>query len=257
MSVPRTALNSFAYSFRQGDYLFFFIRRFYCIFSLLLLPCTYAWPLPPCTSISRLPLSCSCNGGIITESSLRIQLTANPLLAVSFTRVVHSPSPHPSPVVRGLGISTLSHSCYLLSEFSLSPFSGVCIIEGGSCPFPLPALYLNVFLKCPPKLLAFLPSPCYESSYLILICTVTADAAGTGLATFHFDNFPWEIDSPVLFLLLFLCPGHWCPETSSSSLFSSSSFRGSSKGRKEAWPLLEAGDAKPKPLQKLLCTLCC
>lgn len=163
-----------------------------------------------------------------TSSSLLIDLLLFPSQGL-FT----SSSPHPSPVVHGLGIPTLSHSCHLLSECSLSPFSGFCIIEEITCPFSLPAAYFSAFLRCPPKLLAFPPPPPpHESSYLILIFTVTADAAGMGLATFHFYNFPWEIDFPVLFLVLFLCSGHQSPESSS---FSSSSLRSSSKGRRLDW----------------------
>lgn len=169
-------------------------------------------------------------------------------------------SSHLSPAVRGLGISTLSHSRYLLSEFSLSPFSGVCITEDGAGPFPLPAVYLNAFLRCPPKLLAFpsLPPPAMKVATLSSPLQ-SLNAAGTGLATFCFDNFPWEIDFPLLFLLLVLCSGQWSPETSSSSssLFSSFSFRGSSEGRSpsRSWRLVTQSQSLSKSLSKSLVLL--
>lgn len=60
---------------------------------------------------------------------------------------------------------------------------------------------------------------------------------------------------PSLFLLLVLCSGQWRPETS-SSLFSSSSFRGSSKGRSpsRSWRLVTQSQSLSKSLVLLRLT---
>lgn len=122
----------------------------------------------------RLPLSCSHNRAITTESSLHIQLVANPPPAVSFTRVVHfflTPIPsgpwfghfHPQSLpLPPLWIFSLSFLWSLHYWRWRRPLSPTC------CLF-----------ECLPQMssqasgLSLPATPCYESSYLILTFTVT------------------------------------------------------------------------------------
>lgn len=163
-----------------------------------------------------------------------------------------SSSSHPSPAVSDLGISTFSHCCFLLSEFSL-----LSLESASSKVVPASFVYL-LFIWMPfsdslPSFWSSSPPPRYKSIYLILIFTVIVEAAGTGSATFRFDNFPWQTDSPGCFCFCFsaLATAVLRPPPSSRPPPSEAALR------KEAWPLLKAGDAKSKPLQKPLCALCC